>query len=253
MLNVTVATFSGSRFVTTTRLWQHDYGQVLVIEGIELPETFEVHFGNQIHGKSKTRLGHNYTVNIPDEYLTHVGAVYAWIFLHAGADDGETEYQIKIPIEPRARPVNDPPTPIQQDVITQTIAALNDGVERAEIAAESAEEAAQAFPPGGTTGQVLAKKSDKDHDAEWVAPESGTLPAGGIRGQVLVKQSATPGDAAWEDLPKYDGSYEVTPLPLMDTVMQTQQTYLDRDVVVKAIPYQKTTNQSGGYTATIGG
>lgn len=253
MLNMTIAQFNGSRFVTTTALYQYDYGQFLAIEGIDLPETFEVHFGNQIRGQSKSQIGHNYIVNIPDEYLTNVGSVYAWIVLHDGENDGSTEYQIKIPIEPRAKLVNDPPTPVEQDVITQAIAALTDGVERAETAAESAQEAAQAFPIGGTTGQVLAKKSDKDHDAEWVAPEAGTLPSGGTRGQVLVKQSDTPGDAAWEDLPTYDGSYEVTPLPLMDTVMNTQQTYLDRDVVVKAIPYQQATNPSGGYTVTIGG
>mgnify|MGYP003394996955 CR=1 FL=1 len=26
------------------------------------------------------------------------------------------------------------------------------------------------LPPGGTTGQVLAKKSDRDYDVEWVTP-----------------------------------------------------------------------------------
>lgn len=248
-----VATFSDSKFIMTGNLWQYDYGQQLKFEGLQLPETFEVQFGNSVSGTAKTQIGHNGIVLIPDEFLTKFGFVYAWIFLHTGESDGETKYQVRIPVEKRARTTDEPPTPEQQSVITEAIAALNDGVERAEDAAESAEEAAQAFPPGGTTGQVLAKKSDKDHDAEWVAPEAGSLPAGGVKGQILVKQSATPGDATWEDLPKYEGSYEVTPLPLMDTIMQTQQTYLDRDVIVKAIPYQQTTNPSGGYTVTIGG
>lgn len=81
----------------------------------------------------------------------------------------------------------------------------------------------------------------------------GGLPSGGTAGQYLVKQSSAAGDAAWADLPLYEGSYEVTPLVGADTIMQTQGTYLDRDVVLKAIPYTETTNLSGGKTATIGG
>ena len=47
---------------------------------------------------------------------------------------------------------------------------LDDWIERAEDVLEEIEDA---FPEGGTTGQVLAKKSDADFDTEWVDQGSG--------------------------------------------------------------------------------
>ena len=52
-------------------------------------------------------------------------------------------------------------------------------------------------PTGGTSGQVLTKKSDTDFDASWKdAPIA--LPDGGDSGQVLTKNSSTNGDASWQ-------------------------------------------------------
>lgn len=57
---------------------------------------------------------------------------------------------------------------------------------------------------GGTTGQVLVKKSGEDYDTEWQdAPTS--LPAGGAVGQVLAKASEVDGDAEWVDAPAGSG------------------------------------------------
>jgi hypothetical protein len=55
------------------------------------------------------------------------------------------------------------------------------------------------LPTGGTTGQVLRKKSNADGDFEWATISSGgsSLPVGGSTGQILRKSSATDGDAAW--------------------------------------------------------
>lgn len=49
-----------------------------------------------------------------------------------------------------------------------------------------AEDSGPSLPAGGTTGQVLAKASDDDGDAEWIDAEAASLPAG-TPGQVLVK------------------------------------------------------------------
>lgn len=54
-----------------------------------------------------------------------------------------------------------------------------------------------ALPSGGTTNQVLTKRSSTDGDAIWKTMES--LPSGGTQGQIIVKQSSTDGDADWED------------------------------------------------------
>lgn len=81
----------------------------------------------------------------------------------------------------------------------------------------------------------------------------GLLPPGGTDGQYLVKDSTAEGGAKWADLPSYSGVWSVTPLVNTQTTLETAQTYLDRDIVVEAIPYAEVSNISGGMTATIGG
>ena len=129
-LNVINAVFpTDTNIITTEPIWQYSYGQILNISGIELPEYFEVQFSNVLFGgESKTQIGHNNQVEVLDEYLTTGKPVFAWIVLHEGADDGGTEYQIKIPIRRRSEPTDEEPTPEEQSVITQTIAALQDTV-----------------------------------------------------------------------------------------------------------------------------
>lgn len=55
-------------------------------------------------------------------------------------------------------------------------------------------------PAGGTSGQVLTKKSGTNYDAEWKTPGS-SLPSGGTPSQVLTKKSIAAGDAEWRDAP----------------------------------------------------
>ena len=136
-LNVTKASFGGLREVTTSPLWQWDYGQILQITGLDLPQAFEVHFSNsRKSGETITQIGTNGAVTIPDMYLTSGADIYAFIFLHDGLTDGETEYVIKIPVRERPEPSDIEPTPEQQDVITEAIAALNQAVEQCEAYVE---------------------------------------------------------------------------------------------------------------------
>jgi len=140
------------RFPSRTKpIWKYDYGQILKFEGVELPMAYEVHFSNNDQkGTAKTVIGNQNGVLIPDEYLLTGEPVYAWVFLHAGEDDGETEYKVTIPVNKRPKVEETEPTPVQQDVITQTIAALNTGVERAESAREAWESmtaTAETLPP----------------------------------------------------------------------------------------------------------
>nr|DAU40937.1 MAG TPA: baseplate protein [Bacteriophage sp.] len=55
-------------------------------------------------------------------------------------------------------------------------------------------------PAGGTSGQVLTKKSGTDFDAQWETPGV-ALPTGGTAEQILTKNSDTDGDASWKDAP----------------------------------------------------
>lgn len=53
------------------------------------------------------------------------------------------------------------------------------------------------------------------------------------------------------DTMKYEGAYEVTP-KVEGQSLPTAQRFLEEDVEVKAIPFFKTSNTSGGATVYIG-
>lgn len=150
MSNITQAVFGANGRRTRTRpRFQYDYGQILDIRLDGLPLAYEVHFANALHGvDAKTSIGGADGVTIPDEYFLTGAPIYAWLYLHTGEADGETEYVIEIPIERRARPTHEEPTPVQQSEIEQLIAALDGATDAAEAAADaaaqSAEEAASA-------------------------------------------------------------------------------------------------------------
>ncbi len=55
-----------------------------------------------------------------------------------------------------------------------------------------------------------------------------------------------------EELPTYDGTYEVTPSTEADVNLQTANTYMDANVVVQKIPFAEVKNTANGVTATIG-
>lgn len=61
-------------------------------------------------------------------------------------------------------------------------------------------------------------------------------------------------DGVWaaKELPKYEGTYEITPLAGESTTLNTAQKFMDSDVTVKQIPYFETSNNSEGNTVYIG-
>ena len=131
--NVITATYNGTGRYKTQPLYQYDYGQLLKINGVELPSAYEVHFSNAIHGNATTQIGNADGVSIPDMYLLSGQTVYAWLFLHSGADDGETEFIITIPVLPRAKPTDQQPTPVQQSAIDEAILALQQALYEAGV------------------------------------------------------------------------------------------------------------------------
>ena len=142
--NITVVTFPrGSVTGHGEAMWQYDYGQKIQIVGLELPNPFECHIGNTPNGTASIEVGQDDMVDIPDVCLQTAGSLYIWIYLHTGSADGETVYRAQLTIKGRAKPSGDEPTPVQQDAITKAIAALSDGVDRAETAADAAEAAVE--------------------------------------------------------------------------------------------------------------
>lgn len=162
--NTVTAAFGTSKVVRTRALYQWDYGQVLRFAGLDLPEAYTVHFSNQgVGGEAKTMVGNADGVSIPDEYLTTGQAVYAWVYLHAGADDGETVYAVVIPVVARPKPTEDAPTPQQQGLIDQAIAALNAGVQEVQGAVEGVQDTID-------TALTEAKESGEFDGDDGVSP-----------------------------------------------------------------------------------
>ena len=180
--NVIEAKFSSrDRKCVIGPLWQYDYGQILRITGIDLPESYEVHFSNDPRGVAKSIPGNANGVRIPAEYLKSGSSVFAWLYVHQGEDDGSTEYQIEIQVRRRARPTSDAPDSEEKtaigDLIEQMNVALSGAKEeraKAETAAENAEEAAQnvdtsvklaqSYAVGGTG---VREGEDQDNAKFW--------------------------------------------------------------------------------------
>lgn len=166
------------RFVTTRKIWQYDYGQILSITGQNLPTATEVHFGLDIRGGSTlSRVGTTMdgvtTVKIPDELLKNNGksgdfSIYAFIYV-ADEESGNTEYRITIPVYSRPKPENPSVDPAPEpNIFHETVTAVNNAADRAEKAAKDTEQIRDNLnldlsekmtrPQSAKVGQVIAVK-----------------------------------------------------------------------------------------------
>ena len=153
--NILRVTFGKETKIMSKPLYQYDYGQKLKFIDLTLPSVYEVHFSNYEHGESTTVVATSNEIGIPDTYFTSGRDIYVWIFLHTNIDDGETEYEINIPIIKRASITDEVPTEQEVSVVRQAIAALNAAVSNiaselseAELAvrdAQAARDGAQAY------------------------------------------------------------------------------------------------------------
>lgn len=126
-MNTVSVSFSGYRHSAeaSAALWQWDYGQRLIIRGLNLPDVYEVHFCNPGDAESITTIGDSTGVSIPDELLETGKYIKAYIYLHEGTDDGETEYEITIKVYPRARPSDRGPRESERSVLDEVLVLLN--------------------------------------------------------------------------------------------------------------------------------
>ena len=178
--------YNGQDRINSTPLWQYDYGQKLKIENVTLPAAYEVHFSNTPDVDSVTMIGDENGVDIPDALLMTGQNVYAWLYLHNTETDGYTKVQIFIPVAKRSKPTNTTPTPVQQDVITQAIAALDAAVEQAGADATAAGQSADdAERYSGLAEDAKEAAEDAAEAAEQTAQQLAnfsvdinTLPAG---------------------------------------------------------------------------
>ena len=154
------AVVGGGRYTTTAPLMKEDYGIYLKIEGVELPETYEIDFSNDRNsGTSVTMIGNANGVLIPSQFIKTGRDIFAFYY-HVGKDYGRTTYTFCIPNHVRPDRTNEQPTPEQESAIDQAISALNTAVAQtsadvasadasATSAAQSADRAEQAAADAG--------------------------------------------------------------------------------------------------------
>lgn len=95
--------------IGTDQLYQWDYGQRLQIAGVNLPETYEVHFATSNTGESISVTGDSTGVSIPDELLESGNDILGWVFIKNGSS-GFTKYSFMLKVNRRARPTEPRPS-----------------------------------------------------------------------------------------------------------------------------------------------
>lgn len=134
----------GCPYTRTAWIWQYDYGQVLRIQGMDLPTAVEIHFSlRETGGESLNRVGVTKDgvtdVVIPDSMLENNNTtvdyeIYAFIYL-TDESSGKTVRKIIIPVRSRPKPEAFD-RPEDAELFREAIAAVNAAAERAEKAAD---------------------------------------------------------------------------------------------------------------------
>ena len=158
-----------------TGIWQHDYGQILRITGVDLPKAVEVQFSlRDKGGDTLTRIGTTVDgvteVKVPDSFLKNENCtqnylIYAWIYV---TDDtsGNTEYQIILHVKSRPKPEEPTEEPLPEpNIFHETVEAVNaaaDRVEQAEQNAKASATEAGKYATSASESATAAEKTKED-------------------------------------------------------------------------------------------
>lgn len=126
-------------------IWQWDYGQILQIQGLELPQTVEVHFANEYDAMAITRVGITEdgvtSVSVPDSILETEGTFFMYVFL-ADEESGNTEYRaaLNVKARPKPEPFDPPVDPEKENLLREAIELINKFPKEAEAWAHGRED-----------------------------------------------------------------------------------------------------------------
>lgn len=203
MKNIVAATFQpGHTTAKVLGLWQYDYGQILRVQGLELPDAVEIHFSLQEKGgESERQVGLTRDgvteVAVPNSYLENAGtsrdySIYAFLYISDGKS-GNTEYKITMYVQSRPKP-KDPETPEdpKDDPFGKTIEAVNKAMESTKASAEVAADSAKSASESATRAEKSVVESQKSAKAaatsEKAAATSATAAA---ESEKKARESAT--------------------------------------------------------------
>ena len=190
MDNIITATFNDYTYARTTSLWQYDYGQILQIEGITLPATFEVHFSDQDQeGESLIQIGavkdKAAQVQIPDSFLRKAAggnySIYAFIYL-TDTESGETKYKITIPVRARPKPNTDfVDAPEEKKFFREAIEEVNNVADQVETSRAAVELAQQKIETVQTDVQQLHSNTAQSAESAKTSADNAARSAKSIK------------------------------------------------------------------------
>lgn len=126
-----IAKHTGEQPWIVCGLTRYDYGQILEIQGIEIPDGTEIHFCQ--HGKAITQYIQDMQVLIPDYLLQYAENIEVYVY-YTDMHSGKTVQKIILAIADRKKP---------GDYVAPEEPAYS-----------------RLLPPGGKEGQMLARGPD---------------------------------------------------------------------------------------------
>lgn len=141
-MKISTATFGkGYHTSEIMPVYQWNYGQVLRVQGLNLPTAVEIHFAVEGAAETITRVGTTKDgvtdVTIPDSMLEQPGCFFAYIYL---TDDtsGQTEYVISGEVKGRPKPEAFD-TPDDTELFRDVIKIVDDSAKQAGVHEKNAE------------------------------------------------------------------------------------------------------------------
>lgn len=163
----------GSDYTVTSPIMKEDKGQILLIEGLDLPEVYEIDFSNERHhGTSVTMIGNADGVLIPTQFIKTGRDVFAFYY-YVGDNFGQTEHTFRLPNSYRPDRTEEVPEPEQESLIEQAMSALNTAVvqtaQDARTATQKALEASESAQSASISEQNAADSAETAVNAKNAA------------------------------------------------------------------------------------
>lgn len=184
-----------------TELYQWDYGQWLQIEGLDLPETFEMHFQNgsgdpfMMEGTVENGVG---TVLIPDFCTQRAyGSFRGWIYLE-DENSGTTIATVVFKLTRRERPSHTPPI----STVTE-IKGYADYVEENAAIISQAQQASSAASAAAQAANEAAQAANAAAQSVYTKPQVESL----IYSAVAQAYGVSPVLVVWDAMNRYMEDY----------------------------------------------
>lgn len=148
-MNIVHAVFEKNEmYKRTNGLWQYDYGQILMITGLNLPKAVSIDFslfdgkGESIRQVGVTQDGIT-KVRIPNSLLKNKDVrddynIYVYVYV-ADGEKGNTVYKIIIPVRNRPEP-HEMIIPDDKNMLDEAIKTVSEAAERAELSEKNAKQ-----------------------------------------------------------------------------------------------------------------